>query len=304
MIVHPVFEIDVKLVLEGVPPVVLVGQLLHALLEVRRKEALGNVETLELLDRVELLLSFVSCVLQCLVLLLYPLYFSFDFLRPLSFFSLAPLMITEFVFPDLFELMLLLNLQSCLLNRLVKENVQNGLDLDVVIEQVIVFNLSDLVDASLLWHVLWSWRFRLESVGLQFHFCLIWLYFSLFRKEVGQIDLDPSWWSRPQVIWTGCIFRLLEFHQLRFDHFDFLFLSLFLDAHLFLLGRRQFLGQDVQIVCVSAEDALVVHDVERTTAFLLLGNWRIHHAILGATILMLPSDYLRLRTFKTLRHIF
>jgi hypothetical protein len=46
LVVHPILEVHVELILEGVPPVVLVRQLLHALLEVRRQEALGDVEAL------------------------------------------------------------------------------------------------------------------------------------------------------------------------------------------------------------------------------------------------------------------
>ena len=46
LIVHPVLQVHVQLILEGVPPMILVRQLLHALLEVRRQEALGDVEAL------------------------------------------------------------------------------------------------------------------------------------------------------------------------------------------------------------------------------------------------------------------
>ena len=101
MIIHPIFQVNVELVLERVPPVVLVCQLLHALLEVRRKEALRDIEALQLLDRVELLLSFVPCVFQRLVLLLYPLYFSLDFLLPLCFLGLSALVIAVLVLPNL-----------------------------------------------------------------------------------------------------------------------------------------------------------------------------------------------------------
>lgn len=245
LIVHPVLQVHVQLILEGVPPMILVRQLLHTLLEVRRQEALGDVEALELLNSVELLLSLLPCIFEGLILLLYPLYFSFDFLGPLCLFSLAPLMITELVFPDLIELMLFFDLQGSLLDGLVEQDIENGLDLDIVIEQVIVFNLSDLVDACLLGHVLWSRRFRLESVCLQFHFCFVWLDFPLLGQEIGQIDLDPCWWAWPQVVRTRCILRLFEFHQLRFDHLNFLLLSLFFDAHLLFLSRRQFLTKDV-----------------------------------------------------------
>lgn len=80
---------------------VLVSQNLHAFLEVRREEALGDVKALQLLDGVELLLSFLSGILQGLVLLLYPLYFSLDFLLPLCFLGLSALVIAVLVLPNL-----------------------------------------------------------------------------------------------------------------------------------------------------------------------------------------------------------
>ena len=98
---------------------VLVSQYLHTLLKVGGKEALSDVEALELLDSVELLLSLVPSILKRLILLLYPLYFSLHFLLPLGFLSLAPLVIAVLVFPYLVQFMLLLNLKRCLLNRLV-----------------------------------------------------------------------------------------------------------------------------------------------------------------------------------------
>jgi hypothetical protein len=53
------------------------------------------------------------------------------------------------------------------------------LHLYVVVEEVVVLDLRDLINTRLLGHVFWRGRFRLERVSLQFHFCLIWLYFAL-----------------------------------------------------------------------------------------------------------------------------
>ena len=184
MLVHPIFEIDVELVLEGVPPVVLVGQYLHALLKVCRQESLRDVETLKLRYGVQLLLSFIASIFERLILLLYPLYFSLDFLLPLGFLSLPPLVVALLVLSDLVELVLFLDLESRLLDGLAEEDVEDGLDLDIIIKEVIVLDLCDLVDASLLGHVFRSGRFRLESVGLQFDFCLIRLDFTLLRQKI------------------------------------------------------------------------------------------------------------------------
>jgi hypothetical protein len=59
-------------------------------------------------------------------------------------------MVAVLVLANLIEFMLLLDLKRGLLDGLVEENVENGLHLHVVIEEVVVFNLSDFVDAGLL----------------------------------------------------------------------------------------------------------------------------------------------------------
>lgn len=45
--VHPVLEIHIELVLEGVSPMILVSQVLHALLEIGSQETLGNIKALK-----------------------------------------------------------------------------------------------------------------------------------------------------------------------------------------------------------------------------------------------------------------
>jgi len=284
--------------------VLLICQNLHTFLEVSCQESLSNIEALKLRNGVKLLLTFVASILERLILLLYPLYFSLDFLLPLGLLSLPPFVIALLVLPDLVQLVLFLDFESSLLDGLTKQNVQYRLYFDVVVKEVVVLDLSDLVDASLLGYVFWSWRFRLEHVSLQFHFCFVWLHFALLCQEIRKIDLNPCWWTWSQVIRTGCIFGFFEFHQLRLDHFNFLFLTLFLDAELLFLGWGQFLAKNIQIVCISSENSLIIHDIERIPAIILLGNRRVHHAVLGATVFVLASDHLRLRTFKTLRHIF
>ena len=75
--------------------------------------------------------------------------------------------------------MLFLDFESRLLDGLAKQHVEYGLHLDVVVKEVVVLDLRDLINTRLLGHVFWRGRFRLERVSLQFHFCLIWLYFTL-----------------------------------------------------------------------------------------------------------------------------
>jgi hypothetical protein len=147
--------------------------------------------------------------------------------------------------------------------------------------------LSDLVYSRLFRDVLWSWRFRLENVSLQFHFCLICLGFTLFSQEVGQVYLNPRRRAWSQIVRRRSVLGLLEFHELRFDHLNFLLLSFFFDSLVLLLRRVQILLQNVLVVSVSSEDPLVVHNVESLAAFLLLWDGRKKHSILGSLYLCL-----------------
>ena len=128
----------------------LICQNLHTFLEVSCQESLSNIEALKLRNGVKLLLTFVASILERLILLLYPLYFSLDFLLPLGLLSLPPFVIALLVLPDLVQLVLFLDFESSLLDGLTKQNVQYRLYFDVVVKEVVVLDLSDLVDASLL----------------------------------------------------------------------------------------------------------------------------------------------------------
>ena len=113
--VHPVLEVHIELVLEGVSPMILVSQALHALLEIGSQETLCNIEALELGNSIQLLFSLLSSIFKRLILLLDPLYFSLNLLLPLSLLSLPLLMVTLLILPYLIQLVLLLDLESRLL---------------------------------------------------------------------------------------------------------------------------------------------------------------------------------------------
>jgi len=157
-----------------------------------------------------------------------------------------------------------------LLNGLREEDVEDRLHLTVVFEQIIVADLGHFVDARLFWHILWRRRFRKEFISLNLDIALFGLFAALLSQEVSQVDLNAGWGSWSQVVWLCLGFRLLEFKQLLFNHLNLLFLTLHLDALLFLLRRGQVLVQARQIVCVSSEDTLVIHDVEGLTVIVLV----------------------------------
>ena len=182
-----------------------------------------------------LLLSLHARVVESLVLLLDPTDFSLNLLLPFGVLKLASLVVLVLELPNLFKLILLFDLKACLLDRFVEEDVEDRLYFYVVLEQVVVFDLGDLVDTGFLWDVLWSGGLRLEYISLQFHFSLLGFGTSLLSQEVSKVDFDAGRWTWSKIIWRCGIFRLFEFYQLRFDHLDLFLFPLFFDSLLLFL---------------------------------------------------------------------
>lgn len=197
---EPLLEVDVELVLEGVPPVVLVGQEFHALDEVVGQEALGDVEALELAHGLDLLLALDLGVLEHFVLDLDAGDFALDLLLPLGVLDLAALVVVVLELFDLFMFKLFFDFKTSLVDGLAEQHVEDGLDFFVVVEEIVVFDLSDFVDARLLGNILWTGRFRLENIGLQFHICFVRLGLALLGQEVGEVHLDARWRPGSQVV--------------------------------------------------------------------------------------------------------
>ena len=158
---------------------------MHTFHKVSTEEIFSNIHALKLLHSLKLLLSLFSCVLQSLIFLLDSCYFSFDLHLPICIFNLSSFMIFIFELSNFFKFMLLFNFQDTLLYRLIQKNIKDWLYLNIIIKQIIVFNLGNFIDTSLFRNVFWSWGFRLENICLQFHFCLICFSFTLLCKEVS-----------------------------------------------------------------------------------------------------------------------
>ena len=144
------------------------------------------------------------------------------------------------------------------------------MNLPIELEEVVVADLSDFVDASLLGDVLRRGWFGQEHVRLGLHIVLFRSRAALLSEEVSEVDLNAGRRAGTQIIRLRLALALLEFEQLLFYHFDLLFLPLHLYALLFLLGRRQIGLQKVCVVSVTSEDALVVHDVEGLAAIVFV----------------------------------
>ena len=192
---------------------------------------------MKLVHGLNLLLSLHSCVLKSLILDFDSLYFTLHFLLPVAIFNLTAFMVVILELPDLLELLLFLYLKSSLVDALGQENIKNWLNFFIIVEKIVILNLGDFVNSSLLWNILRFKRFRLENISLQFHFCLFWLLLALLGQEIGEVDIDTSWRTWSQVVWTSGVLGLLELEQLRLNHLNLLLLSFFFDPLIFLHGR-------------------------------------------------------------------
>ena len=282
----------------------MLGQLGHGAHVAALEELLGDVQALQLVHGLDLLLTLGSGVIESLILLLDEVNLAFDLLLPLILVILLALLVLLLELADLLQLRLLFHLENGLLHRFGQENVQDGLNLTIVLKKVIITDLGHLVNARLLWHVLGAWRFRKEFVGLDLDVVLLGLLAALLGEEVGKVNLDARGRPRAQIVRLGLRLGFLEFEQLLFDHFDLLFLTLHLDTLLFLLRRRQVLVQVLQVVRVSAEDSLVIHDVESLAVVLLVIIVGV--GVVGGRVLELLflAHHFRLSTLERLSHNF
>ena len=168
-----------QLILERVPPVFLLRECLDRVHEIIFKESLGKIKALQLFDGLELLFSLHPSSIKSFCLESDARKLFFNLLLPLRLFSHSTFVVTLLEFLDGVHLVLLLHLKSGLFNSFTEEDIQNGLNFFIVVEQVIVFDLSDFIDTSLLWHIFRSGRLGQESIRLHFHICNVWLSLTL-----------------------------------------------------------------------------------------------------------------------------
>jgi len=164
---------------------------------------------------------------------------SFNLLLPTVFLILKSLICITLELPNLVKLCLLLNLEKSLLNGLRKQNVQDGLHFTIIIEQIIILNLSDLIDPRLLWDVRRGRRSLDKLVCLHLDLSLLRAArLVLLSQEVSEVDLDAGRRAGPQIIWGNLVLRLLELYELGLDHLNLLLFPLSLNAELLFLHGR------------------------------------------------------------------
>ena len=151
----------------------------------------------------DLLFALGSGVVQSLILLLDEVDLALDFLLPLILVVLLPFLVFLLEFSDFLQLRFFFDLQDGLLNGFCEQDVEDGLNLPIVLKQVVITDLGHLINARLLGHVFRAWRFRKEFIGLDLDVVLFWLLAPLLRQEVGKVDLDACGGPRPQIVRFG-----------------------------------------------------------------------------------------------------
>jgi len=189
---HPFFELDVKLFFEIVAPVVLLGEKFHAIFKIIRQQSFCNVKTLNFRNCFHLLFSLHSRGIECLVLRLDALNFFFYFLFPFVSIGETTFVVSLFVLTDLVQFEFFFHFQRGLFNRLGEQNVENGLNLNVVIEQLVVFDLRDFVDTCFLRQVPWRLWFGQEHVRLHLRVEFIRPQLVLLCQEISEVDFDAG----------------------------------------------------------------------------------------------------------------
>ena len=113
-----VLERHGKLVFETVAPVRVFGEEFHGVVEGAIEEVLRHLQALKLVHGLHLLFALGARDVERLVLLLDARDFTFHFLYPLVVGLLLALVILALELPDLFQLLLFLDFEQCLLNGL------------------------------------------------------------------------------------------------------------------------------------------------------------------------------------------
>jgi len=124
---------------------------------------------------------------------------------------LLTLLVVQLELADFTDFRLFLDLKNSLFNRLGKQYVEDGLAVVIKVEQIVIANLCYFIDACFLGHVLRRGWFGKEYISLCLNVILFRCFTPLLLQEEGQINLNTSWRSRPQVIRLSLRLRLLEF---------------------------------------------------------------------------------------------
>lgn len=173
---------------------------------------LGHLEALQLVHGLNLLLTLSSGDVERLVLLLDAADFALDLLNPVLVGLLLAFVVFTFEFADFLQFSFLFYLKERLFDRLGEEDIEDGLHFSVIVKEVVVLDLGDLVNTGLLGHVLGRWRLGCEVVRLTLNFDFLGLFTPLLLQEVSEVDLNPGWITRSQVVRTGLGLLLFEFY--------------------------------------------------------------------------------------------
>lgn len=185
---------------------------LHSVVKTALEEVLGHLEALQLVHGLNLLFTLSSGDVERLVLLLDAADFALDLLNPVLVGLLLAFVVFTFEFADFLQFSFLFYLKERLFDRLGEEDIEDGLHFSIIVKEVVVLDLGDLVNTGLLGHVLGRWRLGCEVVRLTLNFDFLGLFTPLLLQEVSEVDLNPGWITRSQVVRTGLGLLLFEFY--------------------------------------------------------------------------------------------
>jgi len=181
---------------------------LHGTHEAAAQEVFADVQALQLVHGLNLLLTLSSSVVQGLVLLLDEIDLTLDFLLPFVLVLGLSLTVFGLVLANFVQFGFLFYFEDGLLTGLGEKHVQDWLYFAIIVKEIVITDLGDFVDSSLLWDVLWRRWFWQELVSLAFHINLLRNVTVLLRKEKSQVYINAGLWQRSQIV-DACVGLLL-----------------------------------------------------------------------------------------------
>lgn len=171
---QPVLVVNLKLILKARAPVMLSVKCLHGVDKCVGEVSFSESDALYLLEGARLLFTSRSCVLECLVLGLDSCDLTLYFLLPTVMFVVNALVGFVLEVTNLVQLGLFFNFEECLFNCLGQKYVKDWLHFTIVVKEIVVLNLSDLVDTGLFGDIRGSGWARNELISLALHLILLW----------------------------------------------------------------------------------------------------------------------------------
>ena len=220
----------------------------------------GQMDALQLAHRRVPPLPLLTFAIEQLVLLGQLGHLFVDLRFPVLLLGLASLVELAFVGVDGLDLGRFIDLETGLFQGLAGEDVEDGLDLAIEVEEVVVEDLGAHVHAFLLREIRGRRRSRQDGIRLDVLNVHGGRLDVLLGQEVREVDFDLGGRGRTQVVRSLLGLVALEGDQLFLEQINFPAVSLALDRVLRHFERRPELLGGFLVGSVWAELGLVLHD--------------------------------------------